>query len=112
MIGGIFVTTPVDSAQSLLARLAPVHGMLCAASIIILALPMIALLAVLMRRAAPVYPKRRAMAAGLAASTFGALIFTACCPMNDPLYIVVWYGAAVAAVSIAARWLLPKRFRL
>lgn len=112
MIGGIFVTDRAERAQSLLERLSPAHGMLCATSIILLALPMITLLAVLMRRAAPVYPSRSAFAAGLAASTFGALIFTACCPMNDPLYIVVWYSIAVAAVSLAARWLLPKRFRL
>jgi len=52
------------------------------------------------------------LTAGLAASLCGALIFTACCPMNDPLYIVVWYSAGIGAVTAAARWLLPRRFRL
>lgn len=112
MIGGAFVTPATDSSQPLLYRLSPVHGLLCAVSIIALALPLMALLAVQMRRAAPVYPERSALAAGLAASTCGALIFTACCPMNDPLYVIVWYSLAIAGVTSVARWLLPQRFRL
>jgi hypothetical protein len=112
ILGGAFVTSAADSGRPLIERLAPMHGMLCAVSIVVLALPMMTLLAVLMRRAAPVYVERSALATGLAASTFGALIFTACCPMNDPLYIIVWYSLGVAAVAAAARWLLPRRFRL
>lgn len=112
MIGGVFVTPSAASGRSLLDRLSPADGLLCAVAIVVLALPMMALLAVLMRRAAPAYPKRSALAAGLAASTCGALIFTACCPMNDPLYVVVWYSIAVAGVTAVARWLLPRRFRL
>lgn len=111
-IGGAFVTPAADRGQSLLYRLSPGHGLLCAVSIIALALPLMALLAVQMRRAAPVYPERSALASGLAASTCGALIFTACCPMNDPLYVIVWYSIAIAGVTAVARWLLPWRFRL
>jgi hypothetical protein len=110
--GGIFVTSAADSGRSLLDRLSPVHGLMCATAITVLAMPIMAALAVLMRRAAPVHPKESALACGLAAATCGALIFTACCPMNDPLYIAVWYSLGVAAVAMAARWLLPRRFRL
>jgi len=112
IIGGALVTPAAESGRSLLDRLSPAQGMICATSIVVLALPIMTLLAVLMRRAAPVHPKRSALATGLAASLCGALIFTACCPMNDPLYIIVWYSAGVAAVTAAARWLLPRRFRL
>lgn len=112
MVAGIFVTSAADSGRSLLDRLSPVHGLLCATAITVLAMPIMAMLAVLMRRAAPVRPKESAMASGLAAATCGAMIFTACCPMNDPLYIVVWYSVGVSAVSLAARWLLPRHFRL
>jgi len=112
ILGGRFVTSAADSGRSLLERLSPVHGILCATAIIVLALPMTAALAVLMRRAAPVRPKESALACGLAAATSGALIFTVCCPMNDPLYIAVWYSLGVAAVALMARWLLPRRFRL
>jgi hypothetical protein len=112
VIGALFVTPSADGGRSLLERLSPAHGLLCAVSIVVLALPLIAMLAVLMRRAAPVRPARSALAAGLAASTCGALVFTICCPMNDPLYIIAWYSAGIAVVTGAARWLLPRRFRL
>ncbi|OHT20590.1 NrsF family protein [Edaphosphingomonas haloaromaticamans] len=112
MIGGAFVASPADSDLSLLDRVSPAHGMLCAVSIAMLALPMLAMLAIQMRRAAPTHPAGSAIAAGLAAATCGALIFAFCCPMNDPLYIVIWYSAGCAAVTSMARWLLPQRFRL
>jgi hypothetical protein len=109
---GVFVTPLADNGRPIAERLAPAHGCLCTTSIVVLALPLVALLGVLMRRAAPVRPRQSALAAGFAASTCGALVFTACCPMNDPLYIIVWYSIGVAAVTAAARWLLLCRFRL
>jgi hypothetical protein len=112
VIGGLLVASSADRSRSLLDRLSPAHGLLCTASIIVLALPLMAMLAVLMRRAAPVHPRQSALAAGLAASSFGALVFTVCCPMNDPLYIVVWYSVGVSVVTALSRWLLPRRFRL
>ncbi|WP_454882924.1 NrsF family protein [Sphingomonas oryzagri] len=112
MIAGLVVASSADGAQPLLDRLSPAHGMLCAAAIIVLSMPMMGALAVLMRRAAPANPRQSALAAGFSASTCGALVFTICCPMNDPLYIMVWYSAGVAVVTAVARWLLPKRFRL
>jgi hypothetical protein len=112
IIAGAITTPESEASRSLIERLDPVCGVVCAGAIFVLSAPIVALLAVLMRRAAPVQPRRSALAAGLAASTIGALVFTACCPMNDPLYIIVWYSAGVAAVGAAARWLLPLRFRL
>lgn len=112
VLGGTLVTSAAESGRPFIDRLMPVHGLLCATAITVLATPIMAALAVLMRRAAPVRPKDSALACGLAAATCGALIFTACCPMNDPLYIAVWYPLGVAAVAMTARWLLPRRFRL
>lgn len=111
IVAGIFVTA-ADGGRPLLDRLSPVHGVLCATSIVVLATPLVVALAALMRRAAPVRPKQSALACGLAAATSGALVFTVCCPMNDPLYIAVWYSVAVTIVAGMARWLLPRRFRL
>jgi hypothetical protein len=112
IVAGIFVTPSGIGGRSLLERLSPVHGLLCATAITVLSLPIMVALAVLMRRAAPVRPQQSALACGLAAAASGALIFTICCPMNDPLYVVVWYSLGVAAVASSARWLLPKRFHL
>ena len=112
IVAGLTVTPPVDLGRPLMERLAPAHGLICAGAIVTLSLPLMVMLGVLMRRAAPVSPRRSALASGLAAATTGALIFTVRCPMNDPLYIVTWYTFGVAIVSATARWLLPRRFRL
>ena len=112
MIAGAFVPPGSDTAPALLDRLSPVHGLLCAVSIIILSMPIMAMLAVFMRRAAPTHPEGSALATGLAASACGAFIFAFCCPINDPLYIIVWYSVACLIVAVAARWLLPGRFLL
>lgn len=112
VLSGAFVGSGSEVGQSLLERLSPARGIVCTAAIVMLSLPLMAMLAVLMRRAAPVRPRSSALAAGTAAATVGALLFTVCCPVNDPLYIVVWYSAAVAIVTAASRMLLPRRFRL
>ena len=109
---GMLVSAPADHARSLIERLSPAHGVRCAVLITVLSLPVLMLLAVLMRRAAPVQPKRSAVATGLAAASCGALIFTACCPMNDPLYIIVWYSTGILTVMALARMLLPRRLLL
>jgi hypothetical protein len=112
MVAGMFVTPSGMSAHTLLERLDPVHGMMCAGSIFVLSLPVVALLGMLMRSAAPTQPRLSAIASGVAAGTVGALVFAFCCPFNDPLYVVVWYSIGCAAVAGAARWRLPRRFRL
>lgn len=112
MAGGALVVSAADSGRPLLERLSPGHGMICAVAIVTLALPLMAMLAILMRRAAPVHPGESAVASGLAAATCGALIFAFCCPANDPLYIIVWYSVGCGIVTLTARWLLPRRFRL
>ncbi|WP_263282650.1 DUF1109 domain-containing protein [Sphingomonas nostoxanthinifaciens] len=112
IVGGMFVAPVGLSGQTLLQRLDPVHGIICAGSIFVLSLPVVAMLGMLMRRAAPTQPKLSAIASGIAAGTVGALVFAFCCPFNDPLYVVVWYSIGCAAVAGAARWRLPRRFRL
>jgi hypothetical protein len=97
---------------TMLDRLSPLRGMMCSLSILALSLPMMGVLAVLMRRGAPVHPERSALAAGLAAASWGALVFAFCCPIKDPLYVVIWYLVGCFTVTIVSRWLLPKGFRL
>lgn len=112
MMGGA-VVGPVDvGSQTLLDRIDPARGIVCAGSIFVLSLPVVAMLGRLMRSAAPTQPRISALASGIAAGTVGALVFAFCCPFNDPLYVVVWYSIGCAAVAGAARWRLPRRFRL
>ncbi len=112
IVVGAFVTPDGAGERALLDRIDPASGMLCAASIFVLSLPIVALLGGLMRRAAPTQPRLSALASGIAAGACGAFVFAFCCPFNDPLYVVVWYTVGCAAVAAAARWRLPRRFRL
>jgi hypothetical protein len=110
--GGACVTPDGMSDQTLLDRIDPASGMVCATSIFVLSLPVLALLGSLMRRAAPTQPRLSALASGIAAGACGAFVFAFCCPFNDPLYVVVWYSIGCAAVAGVARWRLLRRFRL
>jgi hypothetical protein len=112
IIGGMFVAPVGVSEQTFLHRLDPAHGIICAGSIFVLSLPVVAMLGTLMRQAAPTQPRLSAIASGIAAGTVGALVFALCCPFNDPLYVVVWYSIGCGAVAGVARWRLPRRFRL
>ena len=112
IVGGAFVIPEGLSDRRLLDRIDPASGMMCATSIFVLSLPIVALLGALMRRAAPTQPRLSALASGIAAGACGAFVFAFCCPFNDPLYVVVWYSVGCAAVAAAARWRLPRRFRL
>ncbi|TCP29533.1 DUF1109 domain-containing protein [Sphingomonas sp. BK235] len=112
IVAGVFVAPSGTAHRAPLDRLDPASGIVCATSIVVLSLPVMALLGALMRRAAPTEPRLSALAAGLAAGTCGAFVFAFCCPFNDPLYAVVWYSIGCGAVTAAARWCLPRRFRL
>lgn len=112
MIGGMFVAPTGVSGYTMFERLDPARGMICAGSIFVLSLPVLAMLNRLMRQAAPTQPKVSAIAAGIAAGTVGALVFAVCCPFNDPLYVVVWYSVGCALVAGTARWRLPRHFSL
>lgn len=112
ILGGVFVAPEGVSERALVDRINPASGMICAASIFVLSLPIMALLGVLMRKAAPTQPRLSALGSGIAAGACGAFVFAFCCPFNDPLYVVVWYTIGCAAVAAVARWRLPRRFRL
>ena len=112
IVGGAFVVPEGLSDRTLFDRINPASGMICATSIFVLSLPIVALLGALMRRAAPTRPRLSALASGIAAGACGAFVFAFCCPFNDPLYVVVWYSVGCAAVAAAARWRMPRRFRL
>jgi hypothetical protein len=112
MLAGAFIDPAPGGGGAHRGSVHHAIGPLCALSIIVLSLPMLGVLAVLMRRAAPAHLERSALAAGLTAGSFGALVFAFCCPSNDPLYVMTWFTAGCAVVGVSARWLLPRGFRL
>lgn len=108
---GWLIDAGASGRTALLARLEWREGLDCLANVGLLSLPLVLALAVLMRRGAPTRPDRTAAAAGLAAAGFGAFVFAFHCPHDDPLYVAVWYGGAVLAVTGLSRLLLPRLVR-
>lgn len=105
---GAIVSPGGAVASTLAGRLAPMHGLICATSIAVLALPMLGMLTYLMRNGASAHAESSAVAVGLAGGSWGAFVFAFCCPVNDPLYILVWYSLSCATIALLARFILPK----
>lgn len=106
-IGYELATVP---AERLMPRLIGRNALLCLVSIPLLALPALVALLAIMRTGAPSRPGLAGAAAGLAAGALGATLYAAHCVDDSPLFVMAWYGTAVAAVTgvaalIAARWL-------
>lgn len=96
---------------ALVARLDWHGGIACVRHVAATAVPILALLVLLIRRGAPTDPARTAAAAGFASAGISAAGFVASCPHDDPLYVTLWYGLAVLIVTGAARLLLPRLIR-
>ncbi len=111
LVLGWLIDAGAAGSAALLARLDWRDGVDCLANVAILALPLVAMLALLMRRGASTRPAQTAMAAGLAAAGFGAFIFAFHCSHDDPLYVAVWYGGAVLMVALLSRLVLPRLVR-
>lgn len=100
-----------DGFSSLISRLDWINGLDCLGKIVVLSVPAVIGLGVLMRRGAPTDHAGTVLAAGLAAAAWGAFVFVFACRFDDPLYIVVWYSLACGAVTLFARFTLPRLIR-
>jgi hypothetical protein len=98
-------------AQPIAERLLWQQGLLCLAMQLLLAVPPFAALALLMRRGAATDVRAASLVAGGTAAAWGAVVFLLHCPHDDPLYVVVWYGAGCLVAALAGRWLLPAIIR-
>lgn len=87
------------------------EGLACVACIVLFGLPLLAAMVVVTRRAAPARPRAAATAAGLAAASWGSVVFSWCCPHDDPAYVAVWFGLALAGGALAGRLMLPRLLR-
>ncbi|MGL4543313.1 MAG: NrsF family protein [Polymorphobacter sp.] len=99
------------SPAPIVVRLDMHEGLECLAWSLLLALPVAATILWLARRAAPTRPRAAATAAGVAATGWGAFLFSWSCPHADPLYVLVWYGGTILVGALLARWLLSPALR-
>lgn len=93
---------------SILARVDFAHGLVCLTAMTVLSLPPLIALGLLMRRGAATDPRGSALAVGAAGAAWGALIFAFHCPMDDPLYVAIWYSLGYMLVASVSRVLLPR----
>lgn len=63
---------------------------------------------VVLRRTAPRDPGLAGAVAGLASGCIGASLYAWRCPDDSPLFLAVWYGASILAVSVVG-YLIGKR---
>lgn len=93
--------------SALVTRLDWRNGIQCFCEMVMLSTPAVVALGVLMRRGAPTDSGATAWIAGLAAAAWGAFVFVFACPIDDPLYVAVWYSLGCGTVTLFARLTLP-----
>jgi hypothetical protein len=96
---------------ALAARLNWHDGLQCVYKMVLLSVPAVIGFGLLMRRGAPTDTGGTALAAGIAAATWGAFVFVFACPYDDPLYIAVWYAVGCGLIAVFARLVLPRLTR-
>ena len=82
-------------------RLIGRHSLICLESIPLLAAPILGALLLAMRRGAPTRPALAGAVAGLVAGAIGGAIYATHCPDDSPLFVLTWYGLAIAVVTLA-----------
>jgi hypothetical protein len=92
-----------------LRRLVGNNPHLCVIVVPILAAPILIALTFAMRAAAPTQPALAGAVAGLASAGLAAALYAAHCTDDSPLFVMTWYGIAIAMVAIAGA-LIGARF--
>jgi hypothetical protein len=111
LAAGLSVGAGPDGLESLARRIDWTNGIQCAAKMIALSVPPVLGLGALMRRGAPTDRSRTALLVGIAGAAWGAFVFVFACPLNDPLYIAVWYTVGCGTVVLVSRAILPRLAR-
>lgn len=83
----------------------------CPWLIIALSGPILAGALAMMRRMAPTRLRRAGAAAGFAAGALSALVYSVSCDESAMPFILVWYGGAIAVVTVIGAALGPKVLR-
>jgi hypothetical protein len=106
---GVAAELAVLPREEWLPRLVGANAWRCLATVPLLSVLPLAAGLVALSRGAPLSPAAAGASAGLTAGAAGALIYATVCPDDSPLFLAVWYGLAVGAVT-AAGALAGRRF--
>jgi hypothetical protein len=104
---GAMMATPPEAWG---AAMQGTTGWVCMPFIVGMSIPLLAASIWALRRGAPSYPWMGGAMAGLLSGSLAAAIYAMHCTEDSPIYYVVWYGIALAAVTFAGallgnRWL-------
>lgn len=83
----------------------------CALSIALVSTPVFVAVLWIMKGLAPTRLRRAGAAAGLLASTLGALVYALHCPEIEAPFLLVWYGAGMAIPVAVGALLGPRLLR-
>lgn len=87
------------------------HGAECLAGGSAASLLVFGLLVLWLRRGAPTSPERAGLVTGVAAGAFGIFAASLHCADNDIVHIGLWHSAAVVAMGLVGRTLVPRLIR-
>lgn len=79
----------------------------CLLSVGLLAAPVFAFLVWAFRRLAPTDLRLAGTLAGLASGSAAALVYGLHCPEGNPVFLLVWYGLAIAIAALVGRLVGP-----
>lgn len=83
----------------------------CLVSVCLLSLPVFAALCWAFRRLAPTDLKLAGALAGAASGSTSAFVYALHCPETSPAFVLIWYGLAIGAATVAGRLLGPRLLR-
>ena len=101
---GTLIVGSLSQRQELVTILSAEHEWLCVAQIVIGSAPLVAVLAMMLRRGAPLNP---ALTAALAAIAVGILANVGACastPHANDAITLVWHGGAILALVLVCAW--------
>ncbi len=83
----------------------------CSLRIVALALPVFGAIIMMLRRQAPVRPRRAGAAAGLVAGALASSIYALACVEHSAAFVFIWYTSGIAAMSAIGWFSGPKLLR-
>ena len=97
---GIFYELAMIDPSTWRARLVGRNSMFCLKMIPLLATPILGALLIALRYGAAIRPTLTGAAAGLVAGGISGALYAAHCPDDSPLFVLAWYGLAIALVTL------------
>jgi hypothetical protein len=112
LAAAVFAEMSVVPAAERMPRMMGTNNMLCLVSIPAIGIGPLAIFLAALRHGAPTRPGMAGMVAGLLAGGIAATLYASHCFDDSPLFVVLWYTAAIAILGVigaiggwlAARW--------